>query len=246
MTDSSRRGLLCGTAGLLALTAGCVADDLGGSSSSADTDDGDNATDDTGSDDGGSDDGATDGDETEETEVQAFRYDESAAEPNAALFFEREHAEEWLEERRIGGDSEDAVSEFVDETPFQECPLAAVEAGAPNLCYELIVESVTVEDGTLDLEAVVSDEASDEMGCAQQETTVGALVRASDDGEPVDDVSVTVVDREGTEHELARDSDSDGDEGSESDSPSDNEEADDSEETDDSGEEETAGDSDDE
>lgn len=243
--DSSRRGLLCGTAGLLALTAGCVADDLGGPSSSADTDDGDDGTDDTGAaDDGSTDDGSTDDDETEEADVQAFRYGESAAEPNAALFLEREDAEEWLEKRRIGGDSEDAVSEFVDETSFQECPLTAVEAGAPNLCYELLVESVTVEDGTLDLEAVVSDEASDEMGCAQQETTVGVLVRASDDGEPVDDVSVTVVDREGTEHELARDSD--GDEGSGSDSSSDNEEADDSEETDDSGEGETAGDSDDE
>ncbi|MFC4437437.1 MULTISPECIES: hypothetical protein [Natrialbaceae] len=235
MTDSTRRGLLCGGAGLLALTAGCIADDLGGSSEPDDGTDGDDdAMGDNGADDE-SDDGSTDDEETGGTETQAFRYGEPATEPNATLFLEREEAEEWLDERRIGGDSEDAVAEIVDETSFEECSLTSLEAGAPNLCYELLLESATVEDGRLDLEAVVSDEESDEMGCAQQETTVGVLVRASDGGEPVTDVSATVVDREGSEYEfeLASDSDSDGSSGSDSTS-------------DGNGEEETDNDSDDE
>lgn len=233
MTDSSRRSLLCGTAGLLALTAGCIADNLGGPSGADDNEtEDDDETDDT-----EADAEETEDDETKETETRAFRHGEPATEPNAALFLEREDAEEWLEERRID-DSEDAVAEFVDETSFEESSLTALEAGAPNLCYELLLESATVEDGRLDLEAVVSDEESDEMGCAQQETTVGVLVCASDGGEPVTDVSATVVDREGSEHEfeLDPDSDSNTDEGSGSDSTSD----------DDNGEEETENDSDDE
>lgn len=228
MTDSSRRTLLCGAAGLLALAAGCIADDDGESPRSGDdAEHGDDDDDETDTD--GSDDNSTGDENAEETESRAFRRTESTSEPNAALFLEREEADEWLAERKI--DDEGSVSEFVDGVSFEESSLTALEAGAPNLCYDLVLESAAVEEGRLELEAIVSDEEGDETACAQQETTVGLLVCASDGGEPVREGSATVVDREGDEREFEIGGDGDGEESDSSSDSAAGEETDDDSDT---------------
>jgi hypothetical protein len=258
MTNRSRRELLCAT-GALALAAGCIADDFGGSSESDEgpeedgdseeddepgsnestdngsTDNGstDNGSTDNGSTDNGStDNGSTDDEAEDSVETRSFRHTGPTPEPTGVLFPDAERAAEWLEERRIDSEGEgESVVEFVDETVFERAALVALEASAPNLCYELDLESATVEDGRLELEAVVTDESDDEMGCAQQETTVGYLIRASAGGEPIREASATVVDRDGAAHDLEidaeneRDGDGAGDDGAEGDGAEDDEDA---------------------
>jgi hypothetical protein len=223
MTNRSRRELLCGATGALVLAAGCIADDLGGSTESDDSPEENGDSEDDGthpdeSDDKSTDDESTDDEPDDSIETRAFRHPGSTPEPTGVLLSNDEDADAWLEDRRIDDndddedeneDERDSIVEFVDETSFDGASLVALEASAPNLCYELELESATVEDERLELEAVVTEDDGDEMGCAQQETTVGYLIRASADGEPVDEASATVVDRDGAEHDLEIDAEDD-------------------------------------
>lgn len=229
MTRPSRRALLGSTAGLLALTAGCIADDDDETDPGSDpgTDDGEsddgsgngngngneseNGSDDDGDgngdgddNDNGDDDGATDDELT--TETQQYQHPAVSDEPTTDLLADHDDADDWLAERDLTDDDE--VTQFVDETEFDDSILVAIEGGAPNLCHEMAIDSAELEDDTLAIEAAVSDEATAEQACADQEVTVGAVVRATFADEPTTDLSVTVVDRDGTAHGMASASDS--------------------------------------
>ncbi|MXV64237.1 hypothetical protein GS429_19640 [Natronorubrum sp. JWXQ-INN-674] len=227
MTRRSRRRILCGTAGLVALSAGCLDetggpdDDLSGPDESNGTDD-DTGEDDTTDDDPGS--GGTDDDEDvsgtstehdgfEDVESVLFNHADVPTDPDATLFTQPDRATDWLETRPL---EDESLTEFVDVTDFEASVVVALEAGAPNLCYEMVLEEGTLEGDELELEAVVRDDsAGEEVACAQQETTVGHLVRAPIAGSP--NVSVTIVDRDGNPRSIglaadsASESDADGD-----------------------------------
>jgi hypothetical protein len=178
MTDRSRRALLCGATAALALAAGCIADDGADASGSRD--------DETGDDD-------AENEENESLAERTFQHSIPTAEPTAALLLDAYDAEAWLNGRPI---DDEAIIEFVEETSFETASVTAVEASAPNLCFEPVLDGAAVEDDTLEAEFRVSDDAGADEACAQQATTVGTLIRGSVDGEPIDEASVTVVDRE--------------------------------------------------
>lgn len=221
MKRHSRRGLLAGTAGAIVLLAGCIGDDPSdadeGTDNDGSQDDGPSTDDDRESEDG-ADDGenedteADDGEETngEETDDEdgggngspsiedaAFTTTQPRSEPAATLLTDREDADAWLEDRAVG---EEAAT-FLEETVFDEASLVALEARGPNLCYGLVLEAAELEAGAIRLEAV-ADDGDDTGGCAQQEVTVGRLVRVSEGGEPVGEGSVTIVDHDGDAHEF--------------------------------------------
>ncbi|WP_339103806.1 hypothetical protein [Haloterrigena salinisoli] len=219
MTDRSRRTILCGTAGLVALSAGCldeagVADDGNGPDDPNGTDS-ENGTDDRGAGGNGDEDdtdtASGDGDgESEAIDTVSFSSATGPdSEPDAALFVSPARATDWLDDRGL---DDERLTAFVDETDFERSVIVALAADAPNACYELTLEERTLgdeeTDADLDLEAVVSDESTGEMGCAQVVTLVGQLVRAPIADGPT--VSVTIVDRHGEEHQrgMAADSES--------------------------------------
>ena len=225
MTRRSRRRILCGAAGLVALSAGCL-DETGGTDDDSSGSDESNGTgDDTDDDEPGS--GETDGDEDgnrtaleefEDVEHVSFSHTDVPTDPDAALFTSGGRATDWLEERDL---EDGSLTEFVDVTDFEASVVVTLEADAPNLCYEMVLEKATVEDDSLELEAAIRDDSEDNMGCAQQETTVGHLVRAPISGSP--NASVTLMDRDGEPYstglaaDSAGESDSDGDDSSDSD-----------------------------
>lgn len=208
MTPLSRRTLLCGTAGLFIFSAGCLdAADVDASSPENNADDatesstdGTNAPSESGAD--GEDESnpkrtaseTTDGDDT-----VPFRHADAPTAPNVKLFVDANRAEQWLEERPL---RDDQPLEFVADIDFENSALLALEADAPRLDYELVLESVALEhdDGgpRLVVEASVT-ETADGMG-ATQLVTVGQLVRATADGEPVTSATVTIVDSSGRKH----------------------------------------------
>ena len=219
MKSHSRRGLLTGTAGTIALFAGCIGDDPsgadGGTNDDGPTDD-ETSTDDEESDDGAdngenedteADDSAETDDEDEDKggnwdespsiEDAAFTTTEPRSEPAATLLSDREDVDAWLEDRDVGEEAET----FLEETAFDEASLVALEARGPNLCYDLGLESAALEAGAIRLEAV-ADDGDDADSCAQQEVTVGRLVRVSEGGEPINEGTVTIVDRGGDAHEF--------------------------------------------
>ena len=216
MKRRSRRGLLTGTAGAVALLAGCIGDDPsdadnGTNDEDGTTDDGTPTEDDRESDDGTDDESedaeADDGEETDDDEGGdgspsiedvAFTTTEPRSEPAATLLTGPEDADAWLAERDVDGEEAEA---FLEATAFDEASLVALEARGPNLCYELGLEAAELEAGAFRLEAVAND-GDDAGGCAQQEVTVGRLVRVSEGGDPVGEGSVTIVDREGDAHEF--------------------------------------------
>lgn len=207
MTRSSRRHLLAGGAGLIALTAGCL-DSSGLAASPGPGDDAENETsdDEADNDDGdaeSSDDSEDEGDDSNggpddglESTTTAFQHGDRPEDPAVDLLTSEDRADRWVSDRSIG----DAVSEFVDETDFEEAGVIALEAGANTTCYELAVESVGLEDETVTVRAEVTETDGENQLCAQQLTAVGALVRASVDGEQPDSISVTIVDADGDEH----------------------------------------------
>ncbi|MDG5818991.1 hypothetical protein [Natronococcus sp. A-GB7] len=220
MKRRSRRELLTGTAGAIALLAGCIGDDPSGADDGTNddgtADDGTSTNDDDREDEDDADDGenddteADDGKETDDDENgdgdedgspsiedAAFTTTEPRSEPAAVLLTNREDADAWLAERDV---DEDAAA-FLEETAFDEASLVALEARGPNLCYELGLEAAELEAGAIRLEAV-ADDGDDVGGCAQQEVTMGRLVRVSEGGDPVDEGSVTIVDHDGDIHEF--------------------------------------------
>ncbi|WP_265111472.1 hypothetical protein [Halosolutus halophilus] len=201
----SRRSVLCTTTALFALTAGCIADE--GSRSDTGGDDTDGTDDEPGAggedetdDDGNGDDGDDGDEESEQTvyETQSLTHTELPADPDVDTHFDRDAAEQWLADRDLTAD--EAVTEFVDETSFEESVLVSLEASAPDLCHELVLDEVTVGEESIDVTARVSDESASDEFCAQQETAVGQLVRATPTGDGGSELSATIVDRDGTEH----------------------------------------------
>ncbi|SFS56181.1 hypothetical protein [Halostagnicola kamekurae] len=198
MTRSSRRHLLAGGAGLIALTAGCL--DSSGLAASPGPGDADNETSDDEADNDdseaeSSDDSDDKGDDDLESTTTAFQHGDRPEDPTIDLLTSEDQADRWVSDRSIG----DAVSEFVDETDFEEAGVIALEAGANTTCYELAVESVGLEDETVTVHAEVTETDENQM-CAQQLTAVGAFVRASIGGEQPDSISTTIVDADGNEY----------------------------------------------
>lgn len=207
MVAPARRTLLCATAGLFPLAAGCL-DDTGLASS--DTDGAD--TDDTDGDDPTApDDTASDDDDTYDT--VSFSHADVLTEPEATFLGSATRAERWLDTREF--DDEQPL-EFVDGTDFEDSVLLALEADAPRLDYELALETVTVaheadSEPQLVVVAAVNKRSSESDGFGgTQMITVGQLVRATFDGEPGPSAAVTIVDSDGQKHstEIAPDTES--------------------------------------
>ncbi|MDF9746544.1 hypothetical protein [Natrinema salsiterrestre] len=218
MTRPSRRTVLCGAGSILALSAGCLSDDTGDESNGNGNGNGD--SDDNSGGNGDSDEGSTDGDDTdgESTppeklaghETHAFQSPDRSESPDASLLLERTGAEDWLDERE---EPPDELSEFVEATDFETSVLVPLEAGAPNPCHGMALESIGIEDGedgddALALEAAVREESDDDEACITQEVTVGRLVRATFDSERLTAVSASIVDRNGQSHGIGIASDS--------------------------------------
>ncbi|SIR88795.1 hypothetical protein [Natronorubrum thiooxidans] len=208
MASPSRRTLLCGTAGLFVLSAGCLdAADVDASAPENDADDTTASSADGSNAPSEPDAGGANGSDPEQTASETtdgddtvpFRHADAPTAPDARLFGSIDRAEQWLEERPI---RDDQPLEFVADTDFENSALLALEADAPRLDYELVLESVTLEhdDGEprLVVEASVSETAGD-VG-ATQLGTVGRLIRATADGEPVTSATVTIVDSSGRKH----------------------------------------------
>ncbi|PCR90629.1 hypothetical protein [Natrinema ejinorense] len=223
MTSPSRRTLLGATASLCAISAGCLGDRLGSESdgngdgngspdtdeTGTETDDGsDDSTDSSGNETDGSsetDDGSDDTPtELVDHETHAYRYPKRSTSPDVALLQNRDRAQEWLAEREP---TPEEIADVIDDTDFETSILVPIEAGAPNPCHELVLESIEIDDGdgddTLALEAAVQEQEStgeEAAACIAQETTVGRLVRATFEPEPLTRISASVVDRHGKVH----------------------------------------------
>ncbi len=196
MTRPSRRHVLAGSAGLVALTAGCL--DGGGLASSPDsTNESDNGSN-GGEDDDGSEDKDDEDDDPLEYESVGFDHPDQPENPEVDLLRTEDDGDDWVEERGLENDEE--VSSFISETNFDESRLLALEGGAPNLCFEMVLETVELEDESVTVRGNVTDEETDRDMCASQMTAVGALVRATVDDEQPSSFSVTVVDDDGKEH----------------------------------------------
>lgn len=196
MSAPSRRHLLAGAAGLVTLTAGCL-DGGGLATSPGPADDDENAThdDDSGDDDGGDD--ATEDDDPLESTTVAFQHGNRPETPTVDLLITEDQANRWASDRSIAADT---VSEFIDETDFEKSGVIALEAGANTPCYEMVVGSVDLEDETVTVHAEVTEANEGDGLCAQQVVAVGALVRASVDGDAPSSISVTIVDADGSKY----------------------------------------------
>ncbi|RKD97313.1 hypothetical protein [Halopiger aswanensis] len=204
----SRRALLLGTSGALALSAGCIQNlddgsDADPGSDSGNSDDESDGGNESGDGNESEDESGTDGsdDNSFEYETHSYQYPETPTQPDAALFVTQDGAEGWLADRGL---EEDPVAEFVADTTFENSVLVPLEADAPSHCYEMVLESIDVIDGdgddVLDLEAAVRDVSEETEYCAQAKTTVGLLVRATFESVPVTEISVRIVDDDGNEH----------------------------------------------
>ncbi|WP_226481856.1 hypothetical protein [Natrinema amylolyticum] len=222
MTRPSRRALLCGTASAIALSAGCIADggdaapsndtetDGGDPGAPSSGDDGGNGeTDDGSTDDGEPDDDGNDGDdqsnELVDSQSRPYQYSTRSTSPEVTVLSDRDRAERWLDDHES---LPETVVDLVDETDFETSTFVRLEAGAPNPCHEMTLESIAVEDGRLALEGAVRETSDDDEACIARETTVGRLVRATFDGEPLTDISASIVDRNGDEYSMASESES--------------------------------------
>ncbi|GAB7118114.1 hypothetical protein FGF80_11500 [Natrinema pallidum] len=187
---------------MIALSAGCLGDDTEDSpSNETEPDDGDPGTP-SGDDDGPEDGDDADGKATElaGSDSRTYRYSKRSTSPRLNMLGDDAAATDWLAEHDRTGDS---LETFVDETDFETSVLVSLEAGAPNPCHELALESIAAEDEQVVLDGAVRETSDDDEACITQETTVGRLVRATFDGQRLTNVSVTIVDRNGESHQVS-------------------------------------------
>lgn len=206
--------MLCSTAALIGLSAGCLSD------SASDTpDEGDDeANDDPGSPSANATENEPEstGDETIEDlpdgladyRTVPFQYSQST-ETDIHLLQDADRVADWLEERSLS--DFEPVADLVDATDFENSILLSLEAGTPTPCYELVLESIDIEGGdesagdssggsgdeTLVLEGTVQ-EKPDSDACSMQLATVGRLVRVTFESEPLTTVSATIVGHDGS------------------------------------------------
>lgn len=215
MTCPSRRTVLSGAGSLIALSAGCLSDDpsngsTGNGNGNGDSD-GNGDSEAESPDSGATDDESTPPEKLAGHETHAFQYPDRSESPDASLLLDRTEAEDWLDKRE---DTPDGLSEFVDATDFETSILVPLEAGAPNPCHELVLESIGIDesedsDDALALEAAVQEESDDDEACMTLEVTVGRLVRATFESERLTKLSASIVDRNGQAHGIGIASDSD-------------------------------------
>ncbi|WP_226041334.1 hypothetical protein [Natrinema sp. DC36] len=237
MTCPSRRTLLCSTATLIGLSAGCIAD--GSESPSDDDDDRNDADEGSPSPDGAESDPESVGEDGEiedlpdgvaEYRTLAYQYGSEPTESDVGLLRDADDAANWLEER-FPSDTE-PLDEFVDETDFETSILVSLESNAPTPCYEMSLESIDIvesdgeddtgtdgddesdeggdDDGTdeLVLEAAVRDTSAEDEVCVQSIATVGRLVRVTFETEPLTTLSATIVGHDGSTTGVSMASDS--------------------------------------
>ncbi|WP_255681997.1 hypothetical protein [Natrinema sp. SYSU A 869] len=158
MIRTSRRALLSGTASAVALSAGCIADggDTTPSNDTENDDDSGNPGTPSSGDDGGdgeTDDDGDDGDDQSnglaDSESRTYQYSTRSTSPDVARLFDRDRAERWLDDHES---LPETVADLVDETDFETSTLVRLEAGAPNPCHEMALESIAAEDDRLVLE----------------------------------------------------------------------------------------------
>jgi len=231
MTCPSRRTVLCSTAVVVGLSAGCLADEETLSDDDDETTDGDDGS----QTDGTKNDSEAIGDAIEDlpdglADGRTLPYQFPAStEPDIEVLQDADSATNWLEERASLRDA-DAVSTFIDKTDFETSMLVSLSAETPTPCYEVVLESIGIEssdggddsshsgadettgeegDGedTLVLEAAVN-ETDDSEACAQVITTVGRLVRVTFESEPLTTISATLVDHDGSTYDVTMGSDS--------------------------------------
>ncbi|GAB7017630.1 hypothetical protein JCM18750_04910 [Halostagnicola bangensis] len=199
---------------MVALTAGCL--DNGGLASSPDsTAENENGSND-GEDDSNDGDNGTEDDQDDdplEYEPVGFRHPDRPETPEVDLLRTEADAEDWAEERGLEADED--VSAFIAETDFDGSRVLSLEGGATDLCYEMVLETVELDDETVTVRGYVTDEETDGEMCAEQITAVGALVRATVDGEQPSSFSVTITDADGREYGTGIATGSASDEGSE-------------------------------
>ncbi|MGQ3414136.1 hypothetical protein ACT4ML_18060 [Natrinema sp. LN54] len=215
MTCPSRRAVLGGTASLIALSAGCLTGD---------------------EDEGSPDDGTGDPEDGETNdlpdalasyETQPFQSPDRTTSPSAELLRDRDAADDWLDVRDSPPES---LTDFIEDTDFEVSVLARLEAGAPSPCHEMVLESIGIDeseenDDALALRAAVQETSDETEACATQETTVGRLVRATFESEPLSKLSVSITDRHGQANGIAVASESVSESTSESDGTADDESA---------------------
>ncbi|WP_121821589.1 hypothetical protein [Halostella salina] len=104
----------------------------------------------------------------------------------------------------LGSGLSDPTRSFVGDTDFETSTLLLVTAAAPNGCYrELSVSDVSLADGAVTAEASAVDGSDENTMCTQAITYPSALVRATFDGDPVPEATVTVTDGWGETTELS-------------------------------------------
>ena len=182
----SRRRLLFGASLLgAASVAGCL-DDVGEPSTDREGNgDGSEPGDDSEPNDG--DEGTTGGYSL--VGYETFSYSVAAGKPRTEVLPSRSEAEEAIADAETTADLE----AFVDGTDFERAVLLFVRATGPNLCYELELEGVDVDDGGVTVETRVVDTSTADELCAQQVHYPTLLVRLvfEDDVPDRDAISVT-------------------------------------------------------
>lgn len=178
----SRRRLLLGASLLgAAAVAGCLDD--GGEPPTDREGNGD------GSSEPGDDDGETSGYSL--VDYETISYSVGAGTPGTEVLASRSEAEEAIADAEPTPDLE----AFVDGTDFERAVLLFARATGPNLCYDLELKGVDVDDGVTVEMRVVDTSAADEL-CAQQVHYPTLLVRlVFEDAVPDRDaISVTGLD----------------------------------------------------
>lgn len=224
MTTNRRRFLATGSAAVVALAAGCIADGTdpgsGGDDGNGESDDGDSESDGTDGSENETDDSENETDDSENETDDPDRTEDDGdsgtdgyvladhetmtysgnGETDARTLYSADEVRAAVEDDSLQEDAREEVDEFVDATDFDRAAIVLVRAMAPNLCYGVELEEIDADEEGLTVRARAVDESAADEACAQAIHTPTLLVRAVFEDEVPTDGTITVTDGWGDEH----------------------------------------------
>lgn len=197
MTTIDRRTLLAVAAGCSVGLAGCLDGGL---------DPGDDNEEPAG---GNGPNGEADG--LEAYTIEYYSHTDVVEEPHLELFLDAESAMEAVETRPYGEEGAADLETLVGETDFERAVIVDVAGLSPDLCHDLTVTAIGLEQAQrtdedderrIAVDAAVVSYDVDVDACAQQVITVGAFIRVVFTDERVTRASLSYTDSQGDSSEV--------------------------------------------
>lgn len=135
-------------------------------------------------------------------------WDDEETTGHAVVIDSEARASAVLRPGELDDERRDEIGAFLDDVDYDTERLLVIESVGPNTCYrDLDVSDVRVADGRLRADVVAVDTSEEGEACGDAITYPSVIVRVTFDGDPADEVELSITDGWGNESTVSASTD---------------------------------------